>query len=74
MFKHSRLQELRKCGQLTVRLYLHLIDTVIDTADRFTVIEQFTDLFSVSDSQFPCATLSFRRLAVSAEELVNDLL
>ena len=74
MFKHCSLQELQECGQLTVRLDLHFIATVIDTADRFAAVKQFTDLITVSDSQFPCAALSFRRLAVSAEELVNDLL
>ena len=74
MFKHCSLQELQECGQLTVRLDLHFIATVIDTADRFAAVKQFTDLITDSDSQFPCAALSFRRLAVSAEELVNDLL
>ena len=74
MFKHRNTQERRKCCQLTVRLDLHFVATVIDTADRIAVVKQLTDLFSVSNSQFPCAALSFRRLAVSPEELVNDLL
>ena len=74
MLKHSCTQERRKSCQLTVRLDLHFIATVINTADGIAVIEQFTDLIAVSDSQFPCTTLRFGRLAVSAKELVNDLL
>lgn len=74
MFKHRCTQECRKCCQLTVRLDLHFIATVIDTADRFAAVKQFTDLITVSDSQFPCTTLCFRRFAVCSEELVNDLL
>ena len=74
MLNHSCAQECRKCCQLTVRLDLHFVATVIDTADGIAAIKQFTDLFAVSDSQFPCATLRFRRFAVCSEELVNDLL
>ena len=74
MLKHRSTQECRKSSQLTVRLDLHFIATVIDTADRLTAVKQLTDLFSVSDSQFPCTALRFGRLTVSPEELVNDLL
>ena len=74
MFKHRSTQERRKCSQLTVRLDLHFIATVIDTADGITVIKQLTDFIAVSDSKFPCAALCLRRFAVSAEELINDLL
>ena len=74
MLKHRSTQERRKSSQLTVRLDLHFIATVIDTADGIAVIEQFTNLIAVSDSQFPCTTLRFRRFAVSPEKLINDLL
>ncbi|OPZ17321.1 MAG: hypothetical protein BWZ04_02912 [Firmicutes bacterium ADurb.BinA205] len=74
MLKHRSTQECGESGHLTVRLNLHFIATVIDTADGIAVIEQFTDLIAVSDCQFPCATLRFGRFAVSPEELVNDLL
>ena len=74
MLKHCRLQELRESGQLTVRLDLHLIATVIDTADRLSAVEKLTDLIAVSNSQFPCAVFRFSRLAVRAEICVNDLL
>ena len=74
MLYHSRLQELRKSGKLTVRLDLHFIATVINTADRLTAVKQLSDLFSVSNSQFPCTALSFRRFTVRAEELIDHLL
>ena len=74
MFKHRCTQERRKCCQFTVRLNLHCIATIVDAADGITAVEKLSDLIAVSNSQFPCAALSFRRLAVSPEELVNDLL
>lgn len=74
MLKHRSTQECGESGQLTVRLNLHFVPTVIDTADGIAIIEQLTDLIAVSDCQFPCTTLCFGRLAVSAKELVNDLL
>ena len=74
MFEHRHLQELRKSGQLTIRLDLHLIATVIDTADRLSIVEKLSDLITVSNRKSPSAALCFGRLAVRAEECVNDLL
>ena len=74
MFEHCRLQELRKSGQLSIRLDLHFIATVIDTANRLSAVEKLSDLITVSNRQFPCAALCFSRFAVRAEERINDLL
>ena len=74
MFEHRRLQELRKSGQLTIRLDLHFIATIIDTANRFSAIKKLSSLIAVSDSQFPCAVLCLRRFAVRAEKFIDYLL
>jgi len=68
------LQELRKSGQLTIRLDLHFITTVIDTANGVSAIKKLSNLITLSDSQFPSAVLCLRRFAVSAEKFVYDLL
>ena len=74
MFKHRSTQERRKSSQLTVRLDLHFIATVIDTADGIAVIKQFTDFIAVSDSQVSMYRALSPQIRSQSEELVNDLL